>query len=143
MRLWSLHPKYLDSKGLVAVWREALLAQKVLQGQTKGYRNHPQLIRFRSSPNPLAAIAAYLESIAIEAGQRGFTFDRTKIITSHRAEKIPVTRGQVLFEWGHLKAKLTRRDPARLLIISSIDMPETHPLFEPVDGKVEAWEKLE
>jgi len=30
MRLWSLHPRYLDAKGLVALWREGLLAQKVL-----------------------------------------------------------------------------------------------------------------
>lgn len=35
MRLWTLHPKYLDTKGLVALWREALLAQKVLQGKQK------------------------------------------------------------------------------------------------------------
>ena len=36
MRLWSLHPRYLDAKGLVALWREGLLAQAVLKGQTKG-----------------------------------------------------------------------------------------------------------
>ena len=49
MRLWSVHPKYLDSKGLVALWREALLAKQVLEGGTKGYRNHPQLDRFKKS----------------------------------------------------------------------------------------------
>lgn len=32
MRLWSLHPSYLDAVGLVALWREGLLARKVLQG---------------------------------------------------------------------------------------------------------------
>ncbi|HKX52383.1 MAG TPA: pyrimidine dimer DNA glycosylase/endonuclease V [Nitrosospira sp.] len=37
MRLWTLHPRYLDTKGLVAAWREALLAQKVLSGLTSGY----------------------------------------------------------------------------------------------------------
>jgi hypothetical protein len=31
MRIWSLHPKYLDSKGLVALWRESLLAKNVLR----------------------------------------------------------------------------------------------------------------
>ena len=41
MKLWSIHPKYLDAKGLVALWREALLAQKVLDGKTEGYKNHP------------------------------------------------------------------------------------------------------
>ena len=43
MRLWSLHPKYLDKLGLLGLWRESLLAQKVLLGKTKGYKNHPQL----------------------------------------------------------------------------------------------------
>ena len=38
MRLWSLHPRYFDSKGLTAAWREALLARAVLTGQTRGYR---------------------------------------------------------------------------------------------------------
>ena len=32
MRLWSLSPRYLDVKGLVAVWREGLLADAVLLG---------------------------------------------------------------------------------------------------------------
>lgn len=30
MRLWSIHPCYLDSKGLIALWRESLLAQACL-----------------------------------------------------------------------------------------------------------------
>ena len=41
MRLWSLHPAHLDRQGLIACWREALLAQKVLAGLTTGYRSHP------------------------------------------------------------------------------------------------------
>jgi hypothetical protein len=36
MRLWSLHLKYLDAKGLVAVW--GLLAKKVSKEKTKGYK---------------------------------------------------------------------------------------------------------
>jgi hypothetical protein len=55
MRIWSLHPTLLDTKGLVALWREALLAKHVLSGSTIGYQNHPQLKRFKSSPNPHAA----------------------------------------------------------------------------------------
>ena len=142
MRLWSLHPKYLDRLGLLACWREALLAQKVLMGRTKGYQHHPQLTRFRLCPDPLVAIASYLESVADEAGRRGYTFDRAKIPAARMTGKIPVTCGQILYEWGHLKAKLARRDPARLARISSLEMPETHPLFEPVDGTVEPWEKI-
>ena len=37
IRIWTLHPKYLDAKGLVAVWREALLAKHVLENKAKGY----------------------------------------------------------------------------------------------------------
>ena len=141
MRIWSLHPKYLDRQGLLACWREALLAQKVLKGETKGYQNHPQLTRFRSCSDPLGAIAIYLESLADEAGQRGYMFDQTKINGSRMAGVIPVTRGQVLYEWEHLKNKLARREVAWLAKISFIEAPDTHPLFEVVDGTVEPWEK--
>ena len=141
MRLWSLHPKYLDRQGLLAVWREALLAQKVLQGATKGYRHHPQLIRFRNSPDPLSAVATYLSAIADEADRRGYTFDRSKIGSGYIDNKLPVTLGQVRFEWKHLKIKLQRRDPVRCARFTGLDMPEAHPLFEVVEGEVETWEK--
>jgi hypothetical protein len=143
MRIWSLHPKYLDRQGLLACWREALLAQKVLQGGTKGYRNHPQLIRFRLCPEPLAAIATYLVFLAEDADGRGYRFDRSKINPARMAKKIPVRRGQVLYEWAHLKAKLASRDPLRLEGISGIALPESHPLFEIVPGGLESWERVE
>ena len=56
MRLWSIHPRSLDARGLVALWREGLLARKVLRGRTRGYRHHPQLQRFRDLRDPVAAI---------------------------------------------------------------------------------------
>src|SRR5271163_3199096 len=102
MRLWSLHPSVLDRQGLVALWREGLLAQKVLLGQTKGYRFHPQLDRFRASANPVAAIAAYLWEVRHEAEARGYNFDASKITMRKRAVSIPVTRGQLDFERKHL-----------------------------------------
>jgi hypothetical protein len=142
MRIWSLHPKYLDRQGLLACWRESLLAQKVLQGNTKGYQNHPQLIRFRDCPDPLASIATYLVSMADEAEARGFTFNRSKITPGRVNYKIMVSRGQILYEWAHLKAKLSRRDPVQLAQISGIAIPESHPLFEVVTGDIEPWEKL-
>jgi hypothetical protein len=142
MRIWSLHPKYLDRSGLLACWRESLLAQKVLQGNTNGYQYHPQLARFRTCPAPLAAIATYLEALADEGDWRGYTFNRQKIISFGMLYKIPVTCGQVLYEWEHLKAKLTRRDPDQLAQYSGIELPDTHPLFEAVDGAVEPWERI-
>jgi hypothetical protein len=141
MRIWSLHPKYLDRQGLLACWRETLLAQKVLRGETRGYRQHPQLIRFRTQPDPLAAIAAYLAALAEEAGRRGYRFDQSKIVARAAADRIPVGRGQLLYEWEHLKQKLRRRDPARYAGVESIAEPEPHPLFSVVAGPIEAWEK--
>ncbi len=106
MRLWSIHPQYLDSKGLVALWRESLLAQKVLQGQTRGYRNHPQLSRFQDLQKPVAAIATYLEEILQESLRRGYTFDARKIAAGRIRNKIIVTSGQLEYELDHLRKKL-------------------------------------
>jgi hypothetical protein len=80
MRIWSLDPAYLDRQGLTAGWREALLAQAVLAGRTKGYRHHPQLTRFREQPDPLAAVGEYLAGVAEEATRRGYRYDVTKIL---------------------------------------------------------------
>ena len=142
MRLWTVHPKHLDAKGLVAVWREALLAQKVLRGATRGYRQHPQLIRFRETPAPSAAIAAYLTAVAHEAAKRGYRFDRSKIAPSSPVKRIVETQGQLLFEWGHLKRKLKQRDPQRFAASAKIKKPHAHPLFRIVKGEVRDWERV-
>src|SRR6185436_19503588 len=99
VRLWSLHPRYLDAPGLVALWREGLLAQAVLSERTRGYRHHPQLFRFREQRNPRAAIAAYLQAVASEAEGRGYAFDRTRIDARPSRIAICVTDGQLRFEW--------------------------------------------
>jgi hypothetical protein len=141
VRLWSLHPRYLDRQGLLACWREALLAQKVLQGGTRGYRHHPQLARFRAQPDPLAAIAGYLAGLRAEAGRRGYRFDAGRIAAQAGKDRIPVPRGQLHYEWEHLKGKLARRDPGRLDSLLGVAMPDIHPLFILVDGDIEPWEK--
>jgi len=142
MRLWTLHPKYLDAKGLVALWREALLAQKVLTGGTRGYKHHPQLLRFAQTPNPPASVAAYLKSVHAEAVRRGYRFDATKIGAIRSRRKITETRGQLLYEWQHLKRKLAKRDPARRREVATVKIPLPHPLFKITTGKVRAWEKV-
>ena len=141
MRLWTLHPRYLDSKGLVAAWREALLAQKVLAGATKGYRHHPQLWRFQAQSNPLAAIATFLTELAKESKRRGYHFDTRKIGRRKSSSKIPETKGQLLFEWKHLKAKLRIRAPSVPRGYRHVTIPKPHPLFRIVAGEVQAWEK--
>jgi hypothetical protein len=137
MRLWSLHPEHLDPQGLVALWRESLLAQKVLAGQTRGYTHHPQLDRFRANANPLACIATYLREIAREAERRGYSFDETKIAGARTRAKLRVTRGQLEYEWDHLTKKLRRRSPR----FPTAAEPRLHPLFVIVDGPIEAWER--
>jgi hypothetical protein len=142
VRLWSLHPQYLDAKGLVALWREALLAQKVLAGITKGYRHHPQLSRFRNQPDPQGAIAAYLREVQHEAILRGYHFDAAKIGRCTEGVKITVTRGQMNYELAHLRAKLKLRDPEAFQRIAGVTEPIPHQLFTLVEGDVEAWEVL-
>lgn len=141
MRLWSLHPRYLDSRGLVALWREALLARAVLRGNTRGYLHHPQLDRFRSHSAALSAIALYLESVYEEAVARGYAFDRRKLAPCRRRVTIPVSRGQLQYEWSHLLAKLRRRSPSVWRKWARTSMPEVHPLFRVHHGPVEAWER--
>ncbi|MXY15370.1 MAG: DNA lyase [Proteobacteria bacterium] len=141
MRLWTLHPSYLDSKGLVALWREGLLAQAVLRGQTKGYRNHPQLQRFRSTSKPEAFIARYLKTVYDEASRRDYTFDSSKLMPAPRDGTIRVTRGQLAFERAHLQKKLQVRDPEWLAQHPIGDV--VHPLFLIVPGGVEDWERVQ
>ena len=141
MRLWSLHPQYLDAKGLVALWREALLAQAVLGGKTAGYRHHPQLHRFRAQPSPLRAIAAYLRAVHAEAVVRGYRFDGSRIAPGRTAPRTAVTRGQLDFEWHHLMAKLWARAPERWRTMGASDAVEPHPLLRMVPGEVADWER--
>ena len=142
MRLWSLHPKYLDPKGLVALWREALLAQAVLRGATRGYQKHPQMARFQQQSEPLSCIAAYLAAVCTEAKQRGYSFDARKIGEIRSLHRIPVMQGQVAFEMQHLLRKLEARQPLFYAQFQGIRAPEIHPLFCIVPGDIEAWERL-
>jgi len=141
MRLWSLHPRYLDPQGLVALWREALLARAVLNEQTRGYRNHPQLERFRLQPTPRSAISAYLKCIHAEAVTRGYSFDRSKIGRVRAPASFLVTSGQVQYEWGHLLQKLQVRNPALYEQWRTVTAPECHPLFRIQPGPIESWER--
>ncbi|HVI58137.1 MAG TPA: pyrimidine dimer DNA glycosylase/endonuclease V [Luteimonas sp.] len=141
MRLWSLHPRYLDAPGLVAAWREGLLARAVLRGRTRGYTRHPQLERFRAHASPRLAISAWLAAIADEADARGYAFDRARAGPLRAVEPIAVTRGQLDFEWRHLLAKLAVRDPPRFAALASLRRPACHPLFRACAGPVAPWER--
>jgi hypothetical protein len=140
VRLWSIHPQYLDTKGLLALWRESLLAQKVLKGETKGYRHHPQLRRFKDVPDPKSALATYMEVVYEDSLARGFGFSKGKIESERKPIRIACTVGQLLYEWEHLKQKLRTRDAIRYEIAAEIPEPEAHPMFDIVAGDVEVWE---
>lgn len=140
MRIWSLHPKYLDSKGLVALWRETLLAKHVLEGKTKGYKNHPQLDRFKNSGNAISAINHYLKVVYAEASNRSYRFDQTKFSSRYKPKKLFVTRGQVQYEFEHLLRKLKARDKKKYKEIKLVTEVEIHPLFKLIKGDIESWE---
>ena len=143
MRIWSLHPKYLDSKGLVSVWRESLLAKAVLEGNTKGYKNHPQLIRFREYKNPIESINSYLYYVFIESQQRGYSFDKSKLSYIRLREIITITKGQLKFEFEHLLKKVKVRNPIKFNEINKLNLSkiELNPIFKIIEGKIEYWEK--
>lgn len=142
MRLWSLHPKYLDPKGLVALWREALLAKAVIRGETRGYTHHPQLERFNSLPHPRSAINAYLAAVHDEATRRGYAFNQSKVGTISLVQRIPVSSGQLAYEWDHLQHKLSVRNPAVHAQWAGVVTPACHPLFRRRAGPIASWERV-
>jgi len=142
VRLWSISPALLDQIGLVALWRETLLAQKVLLGQTKGYKFHPQLVRFQACTDPVLAIGCYLDEIAAEAARRGYRFDASKIVKRGKCPQMTVQNGQMEYEWKHLLAKLQARAPAVYETHQAIAQPSAHPLFKVVPGGIEEWERV-
>ena len=139
MRIWSLHPQYLDAKGLVALWRETLLAKHVLEGKTQGYKSHPQLLRFKQAAQPLDCINQYLFEIYNEATLRNYNFNKKKI-NKFQATQLTVTQGQLDYEFKHLLKKLKIRDHRKYISIRSTKKIQTHPLFSVVPGEIEPWE---
>ncbi len=140
MRLWSLDPVVLDRAALVAGWREALLAQKVLAGLTRGYTRHPQLERFRACDHPSAAIGHFLAALQSEATARGYRFDRSRIAVPDAGPPgIPVTDGQLAFELEHLRRKVAERAPGWMPRLPAV--AAAAPSFVVMPGGIEAWER--
>lgn len=143
MRIWSLHPKYLDARGLVALWRETLLAKHVLEGRTTGYKNHPQLNRFKSEVNPVSCINQYLETLYEESLVRNYNFDKNKIAWNYTSTTMEVTNGQLKYERMHLLSKLKIRDFSRFDRLKNQFDFEVHPIFKAVPGSIAEWEVVE
>ncbi len=132
----------MDRQGLLALWRESLLAKAVLRGETTGYRHHPQLLRFQATGVPRSAINAYLYEIHAESVARGYRFDGSKVGPRRSMATIPVTSGQVQHEWAHLLTKLSVRSGPLYLQWQGCGVPECHPLFHVIPGDVEQWERV-
>jgi hypothetical protein len=144
MRLWSIHPAYLDPQGLVAAWREALLAKKVLEGKTRGYTHHPQLARFLACRNPVDEINAYLDELYKESLVRTYRFNREKITYRQHPDVQPVlvTDGQVDYEFRFLQEKLKKRNRQKYEENSSSAVIRVNGLFSVIDGGIADWEKV-
>lgn len=142
MRLWSIHPKYLDTVGLVALWRETLLAKKVLEGNTQGYINHPQLERFKQKEKPLDALNHYLYHVYTESLERGFTFNKNKFIHNSFSEKISISKKQKEYEFNHLQKKLDKRNKIKYIENLEVKEIKLNPIFKETSGPIAVWEKV-
>lgn len=140
MRLWSLHPSYLDTTGLTACWREGLLARHVLLGLTKGYTHHPQLIRFKQLPNPMVGIDTYLYYILQESKRRNYNYNKQKIKYHDTSLTMEITNQQLEYEYEHLKKKLETRNPTYYQQLLCIEVIQANPLFGVVQGGIASWE---
>jgi len=129
MRVWIVHPKYLDCKGLVALWRETLLARKVLKGKTKGWRNHPQLNKLKNHKNSVAAVNTYLLYVWKESEKRCYKFNKRKIEKNFTKKKIKIPKKEVISDFEELKNKLKKRDPKRYREIVKVKKIEVNPIF--------------
>ena len=125
----------------MAAWREALLAKAVLQNRTRGYRAHPQLIRFREHPRPIGAINTSLAGLLAEGARRGYRFDARKLRGPRTRVPIAVTDGQIRFEWTHLLRKLRVRAPDHYRAARR-ETPQVHVLFAVTAGPVASWEAV-
>lgn len=142
MRLWSIHPRYLDWKGLGALWREALLAQKVLLGETRGWRNHPQLDRFKTHGAPLHAVGHYLAEVYAESQRRGYSYNYSKILhPDDSVDRIGLNKGQLEYEFKLLQERLVERQPDKHRENLNVASVTPHPLFIVRPGPPEPWEK--
>ena len=144
MRLWSIRLDWLDPIGLVALWRESLLAKAVLEGKTIGYKNHPQLFRFKSYSRPLNATNTYMLYVKLEGDKRGFRFNSYKIDSDlvNKDIKIAVSQGQLDYELQLLKEKIAIRAKNKLQAVLTNDRGQPNNLFVPYNGPIEPWEKV-
>ena len=141
MRLWSVNLEYVDTIGLVTLWRESLLAKNVLSNKTVGYKNHPQLIRFKNTNSPLLYINTYLFYIYEESLKRNHKFDKSKIDEYELSLKINANDKQLKYEFDHLQRKLKNRSVTKYKQNLKVKKIEPNKMFTEIKGNIEEWEK--
>ncbi len=150
MRIWSIHPKFLDSKRLVAQWREALLCRAVLEGKTIGYTKHPQFLRVKNHSQPHYFINLFLYEIWQEGNNRGYSFDKSKLMEDILSKYqdpfdfMEVTDGQLYYEFKHLQSKLGEFNKQYIIneqyLLEEGILP--NPCFLNVCGDIMKFEKI-
>lgn len=142
MRIWSIHPVNLDTKGLCGAWRELLGAIKSCDPSV-GYSRHSQLIRWRNATDSIEmmrnALAHYGLTLYQEAKRRKYHFNVNKLKPYLIAPKpiLPVNVGQFEYEWEFLRKKCLTRNPDWVMI-----KKEVNPMFVLRDGGIEPWEHI-
>ena len=139
-RIWSLHPKYLDGIEIFFLWRNCIMAKKILDGTEKVNRKFPHLARFESSSNPIGAINIYLSEVYKIASTHGKNFKLDKFDDSFKDISLNVTKGQMEYEVELFKKKLRNRSSDTNALIFKIKIIEPNPLFKVVEGNKEAWD---
>lgn len=130
MCLWSIHPKYLDKLGLIALWREGLLAQKALSVPSTQYIRHSELERFKNNENPLKAIGSYLCYVAAEGAKRGYNFTHERIVYPNFDDYLIIINDDTLnLEVKNLKNKLKLRDKTKFKELTEMSKIESNPAF--------------
>lgn len=161
MRVWSIHPAYLDTKGLVASWKEGIQGLNALRNPRKPngkwamFAHHPQLIRFKRFENPELCLSEYLHFIADEADRRNYNFNRNLILPrlDENPYQIWITCGQLIYEWDFLSHKVTCRTGFWEYGKPTINGKSTvetiaswscvvHPMVVLIPGDIECWEKV-
>jgi hypothetical protein len=141
VRLWSIHPCYLDPPGLGGLWREALLAQRVVEGRTAAYRHHPQARRVLDQADPWGAIHDYLLGVWEEGRRRGYHYDRSRISEHSGGHLMEVPRGQIEYELALLRYKLAERNRDFLSRLPTFERTLSHPSIRIVEGGIAPWER--
>jgi len=102
-------------------------------------------VEVRTGPEPAAEVAIHLTNNLSQGVNvyvvNGASDIFVKQVAANSVEHIPVTRGQLEFEWQHLLAKVAERNPGHYRELRLVRAPRCHPLVRLRAGNIEAWER--